>query len=133
MEREKGFAYCGLACCICSENENCVGCRNEGCEDKEWCKNYNCCREKGINGCWECEDFPCQGGMLDKMRIRVFAKFIAEYGESELIENLERNEKAGIVYHYEGQLIGDYDKPQTEEEIMNIIKYGKNNKYKESR
>jgi len=34
------------------------------------------------------------------MRIRVFAKFIAEYGESELIENLERNEKAGIVYHY---------------------------------
>lgn len=125
MKREKGFAYCGLACCICSENENCVGCRNEGCKDKDWCKNYNCCREKGINGCWECEDFPCQGGMLNKMRIRAFARFIAEYGESELLKNLERNENARIVYHYEGQLIGDYDIPQSEDEIIHIIRYGK--------
>lgn len=125
MKREKGFAYCGLACCICSENENCGGCRNEGCRDKDSCKNYNCCRDKGINGCWECEDFPCKGGMLDKMTIRAFARFIAEYGESELFRNLERNEKAGIVYHYEGQLIGDYDIPQSEEAIIHIIRYGK--------
>ncbi|MGE5528808.1 MAG: DUF3795 domain-containing protein [Patescibacteria group bacterium] len=122
MQREKGFAYCGLACCLCSENENCAGCRNEGCKDKDWCKNYNCCRGKGLNGCWECADFPCRGGMLDKMRIRVFAKFIAEHGESELLKCLERNEQAGIVYHYEGQLVGDYDIPQSEEELMRMIK-----------
>lgn len=33
MKVEKGFAYCGLACCVCSEN--CVGCRDEGCKDKK--------------------------------------------------------------------------------------------------
>jgi hypothetical protein len=38
---------------------------------------------------------------------------------------LERNEKAGIVYHYKDQLIGDYDKFQTEEDIINFILYGK--------
>jgi NifB/MoaA-like Fe-S oxidoreductase len=28
----KQIAYCGLACCMCSENESCVGCRNDGCK-----------------------------------------------------------------------------------------------------
>ena len=30
MEREKGIAYCGLACCVCSENVLCPGCRSGG-------------------------------------------------------------------------------------------------------
>lgn len=125
MKSEKGIAYCGLACCICSENENCAGCRNKDCKNKDWCKNFNCCKKKGINGCWECEDFPCQGSMLDKIRIRAFARYMAEYGESDLLRKLERNEKAGIVYHYKDQLIGDYDIPHSEEEIIHMIRYGK--------
>ncbi len=125
MKREKGFAYCGLACCICSENENCAGCRNEGCKDKQWCKNFNCCREKGLAGCWECNEFPCSGSMLDKTRIRAFARFIQENGEESLMGFLERNEQAGVVYHYEGQLVGDYDKPSSEEEIIKFIMNGK--------
>jgi len=130
MNKEKGIAYCGLACCICSENTTCAGCRNEGCKDKEWCKNYNCCRKKGINGCWECGAFPCQSNykqqanMLDKLRIRAFAKFIKKYGAEKFMECIERNEKAGIVYHYKGQLIGDYDLSGTEEEIMDMILQG---------
>ena len=32
---------------------------------------------------------------------------------------------AAIVYHYEGQLVGDYVKCQTEEEIIEMIKTGK--------
>lgn len=122
----KQIAYCGLACCVCSENESCVGCRNDGCKGKEWCKNYKCCREKDLNGCWECFDFPCSGGMLDKLRIRAFARFVKEYGEDELIRCLMRNKENGVVYHYDGQLVGDYDKGQTEEEIMQIIKHGIN-------
>ena len=122
----KQIAYCGLACCVCSENESCVGCRNDGCKDKEWCKNYKCCREKDLNGCWECFDFPCSGGMLDKLRIRAFARFVKEHGEDELIRCLIRNKETGVVYHYDGQLIGDYDKGQTEEEIIEIIKHGIN-------
>jgi len=125
MEREKGIAYCGLACCICSENASCPGCRNDGCKDKEWCKNFKCCGEKGLKGCWKCEDFPCSGGMLDKLRIRAFSKFIKKYGEDELIRCLEKNEKEGLVYHYDGQLVGDYDVPKTEEEIIQMILCGK--------
>lgn len=125
MQREKGVAYCGLACCVCSENANCVGCRNDGCKDKEWCKNLNCCKERGLNGCWECDQFPCQGGMLDKIRIRAFAKFIREYGEEKLLDCLDINEQAGIVYHYQGEHIGDYDIPKTENSIINMIINGK--------
>ncbi len=125
MNKEKGFAYCGLACCICSENTTCAGCRNKGCKDKDWCKNFNCCKAKGLNGCWECTDFPCTGSMLDKIRIRTFSEFIRDYGEEKLITCLERNEKAGMVYHYSGKLTGDYDIPQTEEGIIELILNGK--------
>jgi hypothetical protein len=125
MNKEKGIAYCGLACCICSENQNCPGCRNDGCKDKEWCISFNCCKQKGLNGCWECTEFPCSNDMLDKLRVRTFIKFIAEYGEEKFMDCLERNEKNGVVYHYDGQLIGDYDIPTTEGEIKKMILFGK--------
>jgi len=124
------IAYCGLACCVCSENDTCVGCRNDGCSantigtDKNWCKNYNCCREKGLNGCWECTDFPCKGSMLDKLRIRAFARFVNEYGEDELVRCLLRNKENGVKYHYDGQLVGNYDEGKTEDEIIEIVKNG---------
>lgn len=132
MKQEKGLAYCGLVCAVCSENENCPGCRKEGCKDKEWCKNFICARQKHINGCWECEDFPCNAeneadpysamtNMLGKLRIRTFARFIRQYGEEKLLECLGANEKAGIMYHYPGELEGDYDKPKTENEIIELI------------
>lgn len=97
MNREKGLAYCGLACLICGENEMCAGCRNAGCKNKERCKHFNGCKEKGLNGCWECEEFPCSG-MHDKVRVLAFAQFIKQHGEEKLIDCLERNEKAGIIF-----------------------------------
>lgn len=120
----KAIAFCGLACCVCSENKGCVGCQDGGCESHGWCKNYNCCKEKGLNGCWECSEFPCTGCMLDKPRIYAFAEFARRYGVEELEKCLLRNKEKGIVYHYEGQLVGDYDKCQTEEEIIEMIKTG---------
>jgi hypothetical protein len=124
MNSTKGFAYCGLACCICQE-DSCPGCRSEGCTGKDWCKNFQCARAKGFVGCWECNDFPCEGGMLDKLRIRTFAKYIKEHGEDALMARLEINEQSGIAYHYEGQLVGDYDAADTEEGIIRIIENGK--------
>lgn len=121
MIREKGVAYCGLACCVCSENETCAGCRNDGCKDKEWCKSFHCCKEKGYNGCWECEKFPCDNPMLKKLRIQTFAKFIKEFGEAKLMDALEQNEVDKIIYHYEGQLEGDYDNCSNEEEIRKLL------------
>ena len=58
-------------------------------------------------------------------RIRAFAEFARRYGVEELEKCLLRNKEKGIVYHYEGQLVGDYDKCQTEEEIIEMIKTGK--------
>ena len=121
MNHEKGLAYCGLACCVCSENETCAGCRNEGCKNKEWCKHFNCCKEKGLNGCWECSKFPC-GGMHDKVRVFAFAEFIKQDGEKKMMDCLERNEKQGVVYHYPGQITGDYDKYKTVEEIVAMLR-----------
>ncbi len=123
MDVNKGFAYCGLACSICSEKD-CPGCRLEGCTDKDWCKNFLCCREKGLPGCWACDAFPCQGTMLDKLRIRTFAGYIKAHGEEALMERLRINEQNGLVYHYEGQLVGDYDAADTEEGIIRIINEG---------
>lgn len=125
MDRQKGIAYCGLACAVCSKNADCVGCRDEGCKDKGWCKNLQCCRARGLNGCWECGEFPCQGSMLDEVRIRAFARFAKEFGPEKLLDCLEMNEKSGIVYHYPGKLTGDYDKYETEERIIEMILNGK--------
>ncbi len=120
-----GIAYCGLACCLCSRGGTCPGCQAGGCDIHAWCKNYNCCREQGLNGCWECDRFPCQGGMLDKLRVRAFARFAGEYGTDRLIDYLLRNETDHIIYHYEGQLVGDYDKAESEEEVLQMILQGR--------
>lgn len=125
MEIQKGIAYCGLVCALCSENDNCVGCRNEGCKDKDWCKNFQCCKAKNIKGCWECKEFPCKGSILDNIRIRAFAKFIRQYSLEHLLQCLENNEKNGIVYHYPGKLKGDYDVFTNEDEIIKLILEGK--------
>ena len=106
MDRSKGIAYCGLACAVCSENANCVGCRDDGCVGKEWCKNLNCCRAKGIAGCWECL-ISVFRTMLDKPRVRAFASFAKQHGQKVLLDCLERNERAGIKYHHPGKLTGD--------------------------
>ena len=109
FDESKGLAYCGLACCVCSGNGECAGCRNAGCTNKDWCKAFRCCREKGLAGCWECSEYPCDYGMLKKPRIRVFTGLIKEYGEEALIEALRKGEAEGRFYHYKEKLTGDYD------------------------
>ena len=64
--------------------------------------------------------------MLDKIRIRAFAEFARRYGVDELEKCLIRNKENGIVYHYDGQLVGEYDKCQSVEEVIQMIKTGEN-------
>lgn len=71
------------------------------------------------------QQFPCTGNMLDNRRIRAFARFAGEYGEEFLLDCLEKNEKNGIVYHYQGRLDGDYDVPDTEEGIFDMLLSGR--------
>ena len=52
MKRELGIARCGLACCLCSENVSCKGCRKDGFLELSWCKDAEWCevRSEGIMG-----------------------------------------------------------------------------------
>lgn len=124
FDANKGIAYCGLACCVCSENKNCKGCQKDNCQDRGNCKNYNCCKLKNLEGCWECSDFPCDCPMLAQLRVKTFSKYVAENSLDHLIHALKNNEECGVIYHYSGQLTGDYDLFQSEEEIIQFINRG---------
>ena len=121
FDADKCIAFCGLACCVCGENRTCAGCRKGGCGDRETCRNYQCCRAKGLEGCWACGDFPCDAPMLAKPRIRAFAEYVAENGEERLLAALKKNEECGVLYHYDGQLTGDYDLFHRKEEIIAFL------------
>ena len=123
MKRELGIGRCGLACCLCSENEHCRGCNSEDCPDKEWCENRRCSLERGLNHCYEC-DLECHKGLLSKIKPYGFNEFVRRYGEEELLDCLERNEKAGIVYLVD-DINGDYDDFCDVEELIDFIKTGK--------
>lgn len=131
MKRELGIARCGLAYCLCSENVECKGCKRDGflelswCKDAEWCENRKCVIEKDLNGCYECEPLNCKKGLYaDKIKPRAFAEYARRYGLDDLLDHLESNEKAGIVYHREG-IIGDYDSFDDIETLIAFIKTGK--------
>lgn len=58
--------YCGICCGTCVhatvDREGCSGCRNRG--GAKDCYQRSCCVAKGIEGCWQCEDFPCSNGFF---------------------------------------------------------------------
>ena len=121
MDRRKGLAYCGLACAVCGE-ASCTGCRDGGCADGDRCVNRRCCVEKGLRGCWECDAFPCDAPLLQKTRVRAFAAFAREYREERLLACLEAGERAGLQYHYPGELTGDYDRPAGEAGVRAMLR-----------
>lgn len=123
MKRELGIARCGLACCLCSENNTCKGCNSGDCPDKDWCENRKCSSERNIEHCFDCED-DCKKGMFNKIKPYAFTLFAKRFGEEVLLDCLERNEKLGIVYHRSG-IIGDYDNFDDVEVLINFIKTGK--------
>lgn len=123
MKRELGIGKCGLACCLCSENVTCHGCASGECSGVKWCFNYKCANQKGITNCYKCDKSDCQEGLLKKIKPRAFNLFIKRYGEEELLNCLERNEKNGIIYHVSG-VEGDYDNFDDVEKLISFIKTG---------
>lgn len=135
-KRELGIARCGLACCLCSENITCKGCRQDGfldlswCQDAAWCEVRKCVLEQGIKGCYECAAEGCtpatchKGLLADKIKPRAFAEYVRRYGMEDLLDHLERNAEAGIVYHREG-IMGDYDDFDDIEALIEFIRSGK--------
>ena len=131
MKRELGLARCGLACCLCSENVECKGCRRDGFKDLSWCKdadfceNRRCCLEKDIAACWTCGESDCRKGLFaEKIKALGFTEYARRYGVEALLDRLEENEKNGIVYHREG-IMGDYDEFDNVEDLIRFIDTGK--------
>ena len=109
----------------------CRGCRQDGfldlswCKDAEWCENRKCVLEKEIAGCYECSPADCRKGLFkEKIKARALAEYTRRYGVEALLDCLERNEQAGIVYHRTG-IMGDYDDFDDLEQLMDFIRTGK--------
>jgi len=130
-EKELSVAYCGLVCYLCNADGTC-NCKSENNCGKRLspagCFQYDCCREKGLQGCWECSDSPCGKDMLspEKIKIRAFVRCIKEDGIEKFIEYLERNAEKGIIYHRSG-IYGDYDL-DTEDQVIKLLRSGDINK-----
>lgn len=122
MKRELGIARCGLACCLCSENDTCNGCSSDGCLDKEWCENRSCSIAKSLSHCYQCPA-SCQKGLLAQIKPYGFTLFVKRYGVEKLLDCLERNEQKGVVYHREG-FHGDYDDFEDMEKLIAFILTG---------
>lgn len=123
-EIKNSIAYCGLICKLCHLSSTCDGCKSHsGCEEWQDCVHRRCCIEKNINGCWECEEAPCDKKMFGNghdIRIRAFIKFMKEEGPEKLIKCLIENEKRGIKYGYQK----DYDGKKSEEEVIALLREG---------
>lgn len=126
----KSVAYCGLLCCMCQPEDVC-SCRgdNNRCSKRlseEGCYQYTCCTERGIEGCWACKDAPCGKDMLaeGRVKMRAFIRCIIEDGLRTFARYIARNEQAGIVYHRDGTIFGDYDL-ETEEQVLCLLREGK--------
>ena len=120
MKRELGIARCGLACCLCTENETCSGCDSGECPDKDWCENRKCSISKRIEHCYECKD-TCTKGLLSKINRMLLQNLPEDMVRITFWTAIERNEKKGVIYHREG-INGDYDDFDDVDALIEYIK-----------
>ena len=91
-------------------------------------ENRKCCIEKGLDACWVCGDSACRKGLFaSKIKALAFTEYARRFGTEALLDRLEANEKAGIVYHREG-IMGDYDEFDDLEALIGFIGTGKRQK-----
>ena len=55
------IAYCGVNCFACSDyiNKICPSCKHTQWTEEDICMPVKCCKEKGIDFCAFCNNFPC--------------------------------------------------------------------------
>lgn len=128
----ENMGYCGLVCSLCHEADKCAGCKSENnCCGRRLsaggCYQYNCCVEKGINGCWECEESPCENDMFSEhydIRNRCFVKVAKNEGIEKLAEYILKNQKIGILYGWNR----DYDNLKNEDAVFDLLHNGRHGK-----
>jgi len=124
---ENSIAYCGLLCRLCSVDGSCSCKGKNNCGkilSEEGCYQHKCCTEKGIDGCWECEQSPCGKDMLapSKIKMRAFVRCMKEDGIEKFIEYINKNIENGAVHHRSG-VIGDFDL-DSEEAVLKLLRTG---------
>lgn len=124
-EIEQSIGICGLVCALCSYKSNCSGCR---CKDGD-CSVKKCSVEKGVDYCFLCDKFPCSVEMFKNVRLKAFNMVAREEGLQKLAEYLQRNLQNGIQYHRNDGLKGDYDKLQSEEDVITLLRDGRLDPY----
>ncbi len=102
------IAYCGLSCNLCFLTQWCGSCRTiyntcsyATCSPNGVCPNVACCKEKELDGCYECDElYDCKNGFYslgkETNAIKVMALFIKKYGKKELLkvmDTLHQNKK----------------------------------------
>ena len=121
-------AYCGLVCGLCHLASECNGCKATGgkcsanSEKENGCYHRNCCIDKGISGCWECEEFPCANQMFigrTNGEIKGFCRCMKEDGIEKFIDYILENQEKGIPYGIKGY------GHMTEEEVVKILRQAK--------
>lgn len=122
QEMLNGLGYCGLVCMFCNGCSSCrekdEGIRNEDIE----CYHKRCALMNNLNGCWECDKFPCsEGNMFQSTRIRTFVQYIKDEGLETFMDCIIKNQQNGITYGENN----DYDKVSTSEEVIGLINQGK--------
>ena len=95
------IAYCGLSCGHCFLTSWCGSCRTiyNTCSyatdsPDGVCPNAACCKQKGLDGCYECDElYDCKKGFYslgkETNAIRVMALFIQRHGKKELLKVLD--------------------------------------------
>ena len=95
-------AYCGLSCNHCFLKEWCGGCRTPyntcsyaTCSPDRVCPNTACCRERKLDGCYECEELiPCRKGFYaigrDINAVKAMSLFIRKHGKKKLAAVLDK-------------------------------------------
>lgn len=126
---EKDLALCGLACVLCS-TDDCPGCKTRGRKDGYDCPVYKCATKKGIDGCYQCSDFPCNEDMLQGIRNRAFNQYARQFSKKDLLTRLRTNYEDGVAYHRSDGMKGDYDLLETEDDIFRLIRFGSYSPYK---
>jgi hypothetical protein len=51
-------------------SENCTGCRNEQCKLFAGCGVRPCIQERGVDFCYECDEFPCEKTNFDPALVK---------------------------------------------------------------
>lgn len=114
----KEIGYCGNHCEYCFFTE-CDGCKssNPSCSyanlfDDKICPNAVCCKNKDINGCWECEKVAvCRTGFFSSGEndAKAYALYIKQHGAEKYTKTILKLIKKGYNYPREFKDINDIE------------------------